>query len=256
MTRPSGVRCLALVMLLAACHPLPPPPVFAPHAPTQPDEQGAVTAMVVVGAVTEMMGGDGWGIALRVERQQTDRTTIGGELTGGRGSEGQYADGTTFRQSLIGVRAYGRTSPSKTDEVAFSYGAGVSWMRTGLVTGSLHTSFIASRPSDRVVPLAAVSFALAVPLVHGRAYGDKPMKMMFGEPEPAIWRQRDPKDPFALDPSPYQVPKLDFYIGLDLGFIVALGDTGNALSLDIGGAVPVRAHKLLLSASAADAHTF
>src|SRR5690348_10937961 len=145
MVRPTGVRILALLVLLAACHPLPPPPVFAPHVGTQPEEQGAVTAMVVVGAVTEMMGGDGWGIALRVERQQTDRTTIGGELTGGRGSEGEYEDGTTFKQALIGVRAYGRMSPSDVDEIAFGYGVGLSWMRTGLVTATLQGSVIASR---------------------------------------------------------------------------------------------------------------
>ena len=259
MSRPRAVRFFAVLVVLVGCHPLPPPPVFAPHAPTEPEEQGAVTAMVVVGAVTEMMGGDGWGIAVRVERQQTDRTTIGGELTGGRGSEGEYEDGTTFRQSLIGVRAYGRTSPSKDDEIAFSYGAGLSWMRTGLVTATLQTSFIASRPSDVLVPLAAVSFALAIPLVHGRAYGDKPMNLNFGEPEPVAHRDPILRDGKLILPSEsprYHVPKLDFYFGLDLGVIVPFGDTGNGLSLDLGAAVPVRAHELLMSASAADSQTF
>jgi hypothetical protein len=259
MVRPNGVRIVVVLAVLAACHPLPPPPVFAPHAGTQPEEQGAVTAMVVVGAVTEMMGGDGWGIALRIERQQTDRTTIGGEITGGRGSDGEYEDGTTFKQALIGVRAFGRTSPREVDELAMSYGAGLSWMRTGLVTATLSTSFIASRPSETVVPLAALSFALAIPLRHGRAYGDRPLQLNFGEPMPVVTPDpiiRDGKLVLPNEPPRHHVPKLDFYIGLDVGFIVSLGDTGNALSLDLGGAVPVRAGKLLLSASAADTQTF
>src|SRR4051794_13100042 len=141
--------------------------------------------MVVVGLVDqELWGGDGWGVALRVERQQTNRTTIGGELTGGRGSEGQYESRETFRQSLLGVRAYGRTSPSHDDELAFGYGVGVSWMRTGLVTATLQTSLFASRPSDRFVPIGGVSLALAIPLRRGRAYGDAPMNVNFGEAEP------------------------------------------------------------------------
>ena len=252
MTRPSGVRCLALALVLAACHPLPPPPVFAPHAGTQPEEQGAITAMVVVGAVTEMMGSEGWGIALRVERQETDRTTIGGELTGGRGGGGEYEDGTSFRQSLLGVRAYGRTSPSRTDEVAFSYGAGLSWMRTCLVTGTLQTSFIATDPNTHLVPLAAFSVALAIPLLHGRAFGERPMNMTFGEPLPEM-RARPHNLAEALAPSPrFHTPKLDLYLGLDLGLLVPLGDTGNRLSLDLGAAMALRARKLLSSVSAAD----
>jgi hypothetical protein len=246
-------------VFVAACHALPPPPVLAPHAPTEPDEPGAVTAMVVVGTVSQFLwGGDGWGVALRVERQETNRTTIGGELTGGRGSEGQYEDGTIFKQALVGIRAYGRTSPSSHDEVAISYGAGLSWLRTGAITATLHTSFIASYPNDHLVPLAALSFALAVPLRHGRAFGDKPMHLNFGEPEPM------PHEPIVRDgklvlpdvPGKYAVPKLDFYIGVDLGLIGPLGDTGNAVSLDLGAAVPMRQHSLLLSASAADSQSF
>ena len=131
-------------------------------------------------------------------------------------------------------------------------------MRTGLITGTLQTGFIASRPSDRAIPLAAVSFALAIPLRSGRAYGDRPLNMNFGEPMPYARPDpilRDGKLVLSTEPPRHHVPVLDFYIGLDLGLIVPLGDTGNALSLDLGGAVPVRAHKLLLSASAADSQT-
>jgi hypothetical protein len=229
--------------------------VLAPHAPTEPDDRGAITAMLVVGTVSQFLwGGDGWGIALRVERQQTSRTTIGGELTGGRGSEGEYEDGTLFRQSLLGIRAYGRTSPSKTDEVAFSYGVGLSWMKTGLVTSTLQTSFIASAPNEHLVPLAALSFALAVPLRYGRAFGDKPPKESYGFrlPElgrPAVW-------PPPPEPSRHSVPHVDVYLGLDLGLLVPIGDTGNRLSVDLGAAKPLLSRSLVLSASAGESQTF
>ena len=207
--------------------------------------------MVVVGTVSQFLwGGDGWGIALRVERQETSRTTIGGELTGGRGSEGQYEDGTIFKQALVGLRAYGRTSPSNADEVAIAYGAGLSWLRTGAITATLQTSLIASYPNDHLVPLAALGLALAVPIVHGRAFGDKPVSIGLGEPEP----QWDAEGrPSYEPPKPdYAVPKLDLYLGLDLGVIVPFGDTGNRLSLDIGAAHPMRSRSMLVSASAGD----
>lgn len=224
---------------------------MAPHAPTEPNEQGAITAIVAIGYVEQIMGGDGWGVALRIERQQTDRTTIGGELTGGRGSEGQYEDGTTFRQSLIALRGYGRTSPSHANALAISYGAGLSWMRTGALTGSLQTSFIASYPNDHLVPLAALSIALAVPLVHGRAFGEKPLNLNFGEPEP-----RPPADPLSPPPSIYGVPHADLFFGLDLGLFTPFARTGNAFSIDAGVAVPLRARDVLVSVSAADSQTF
>lgn len=238
-------------MVLAACHALPPPPVMAPHAPTEPNEQGAITAIVAIGYIEQIMGGDGWGIALRIERQQTARTTIGGELTGGRGSEGQYEDGTTFHQSLIAVRGYSRTSPSNVNALAISYGAGLSWLRTGAITGTLQTSFIASYPNDHLVPLAALSVALAVPLVHGRAFGEKPMDFTMGEPEP-----RPPADPFTPPPSVYHVPHADLFFGLDLGLVTPFGRTGNAFSVDAGAAVPLRARDVLVSVSAADSQRF
>ena len=224
---------------------------MAPHGPTEPNEQGAITAIVAIGRVEQIMGGDGWGIALRIERQQTNRTSIGGELTGGRGSEGQYEDGTTFRQSLIALRGYARTSPSKIDALAFSYGAGLSWMRTGAITGTLQGSFIASYPNDHLVPIAALSVALAVPFVHGRAFGEKPLNVNFGEPEP-----RPPADPLVPPPSIYGVPHTDLFLGVDVGLLAPLGGTGNALSLDAGTALPLRAREVLLSASAADSQRF
>jgi hypothetical protein len=158
--------------LLAACKVLPPPPVMAPHAPTAPDDRGTTTAMIIVGTAGEVLGGGGWGVALRVEHQETERTTIGVELTGGRGDRGAWDDNTLFRHYLIAARAYGRYA--RIDEIALTYGAGLSWMRTGMITGSVHGSFAASYPNDYFVPYASVHLALVTPLRAGDEVGSEP----------------------------------------------------------------------------------
>jgi hypothetical protein len=128
-------------------------------------------------------------------------------------------------------------------------------MRTGLVTGTLQTSLFASRPSDRFVPIGGVSLALAVPLRRGRAYGDAPMNLNFGEAEPMPPQNLGE----ALNqraPQIFRKPTIELYLGFDVGAIVPLGDTGNALSLDLGAAIPMRARSVLISASTADSQRF
>lgn len=214
---------------------------MAPHAPTAPEERGAVTAMVVVGAAGEILGGGGWGVALRVEHQETERTTMGIELTGGRGERGAWADNTQFRHYLIALRGYGRYA--RIDEIALTYGAGLSWMRTGMITGSVHGSFGASFPNDYVVPLGQVGLALALPLRKGRAFMDVPFHVALGPPEP------------GLPPPPRTEAKRrswDAFLTFDVGVIVPIGETGNRLSLDVGMAKALRANQGLASFSLAD----
>jgi hypothetical protein len=238
--------------LLAACKVLPPPPVMAPHAPTAPDDRGTTTAMLIVGTAGEVLGGDGWGVALRVEHQETERTTVGVELTGGRGTTGAYADDTLFRHYLIAARGYGRFADI--DEVALTYGAGLSWMRTGMITGSLQASFAASYPNDYLVPLGQLGIALAVPLRKGRAFKEESRALNFGDPEP----QPPPRPwpglvPLQTPPPPKaRQPSWEIYITADLGLIVPIGNTGNRLSLDLGFAGAQRAHEGLYSLSVAD----
>lgn len=228
-------------LALAACKVLPPPPVMAPHVPTAPEERQATTAMVVVGAAGEILGGGGWGVALRVEHQETERTTIGVELTGGRGDRGAWADRTSFRHYLVAVRGYGRYA--RIDEIALTYGAGLSWMRTGMITGSLQGAFAVSFPNDYVVPLGQVGFALAAPLRKGRAFMDEPFHIAMGPPEP------------GLPPPPRteaKLPTWDAFLTFDVGLIVPIGETGNRLSLDVGMAKALRANQGLASFSLAD----
>ena len=208
--------------------------------------------MLVVGTAGQVLGGDGWGVALRVEHQETERTTVGVELTGGRGDTGAYADDTLFRHYLIAVRGYGRFADI--DEVALTYGAGLSWMRTGMITGSVQASFAASYPNDYLVPLGQLGIALAVPLRKGRAFKEESRALNFGEPEPQPQRAEWPQLVTQTPPPPKaRQPSWEIFIAADLGLIVPIGDTGNRLSLDVGFASAQRAHEGLYSLSVADA---
>lgn len=239
-------------VLSSGCKVMPPPPVFAPHAPTAPDERGTTTAMIVVGTAGQILGGDGWGVALRVEHQETERTTVGVELTGGRGSQSAYEDNTLFRHYLVAARGYGRYA--SIDEVAWTYGAGLSWMRTGMITGSVQAAFAASYPNDHLVPLGQLGIALAVPLRKGRAFKEETRTLNLGEPEPMPLRQEFPGLINMRNPPPpkAQQPRWDVIIAADVGLIVPIGDTGNRLSLDVGFAGAQRAHEGLYSLSLAD----
>jgi hypothetical protein len=228
-------------VLSSACKVLPPPPVIAPHAPTAPDDRGTTTAMLVVGTAGEILGGGGWGVALRVEHQETERTTVGVELTGGRGDRGAWADNTLFRHYLIAARGYGRYA--RIDEIALTYGAGLSWMRTGMITGTVHGSFAASYPNDYFVPLGQLGVAFAVPLRKGRAFKEEPFNVTMGEPMPG-----PPPPPVVAKTASW-----DAFLTFDADLLVPVGDTGNRISVDVGMAKALRANQGLVSFSAADA---
>lgn len=205
--------------------------------------------MIVVGTAGQVLGGDGWGVAVRVEYQETARTTVGVELTGGRGSQGAYEDDRLFRHYLIAARGYGRFA--QIDGVALTYGTGLSWMRTGMITGSVQASFAASYPNDYLVPLGQLGIALALPLRKGRVFKGESRTINFGEPEPMVAK---PPELFpGTPPRPKaQQPSWEIFIAADLGLIVPIGDTGNRLSLDVGFASAQRAHEGLYSLSLAD----
>ena len=191
------------------------------------------------------------GVALRVEHQTTARTALGIELTGGRGDEGEYEDRRPFRHWLAGVRGYGRFTPAGDHSVALTYGAGVSLMATGLVTGTLHAGTEASDGNARAVPLAALGLALAVPLREGHAFYETPLpEINFGEAEPTLAKARVPLERKRLR------PRTELFVAFDFGLAVPLGDTGNRLSLDLGVAYPLRADDAIFEASFADAQRF
>jgi hypothetical protein len=247
-----------LVVALAACRALPPPPVLSPHAPAEAEREGATTVLFVVGAAGELrlFGGGAWGVALRVERQETAHTTVGVELTGGKAGRGTYASGQTFDGRLIGGRAYGRFATRPDAGFALMYGAGLSITNTGLVTGTVHGGVamqfgVGGAPSDHAVPIGALGVALAVPVRAGRPYGDPPARWapMFGE-APFPQERLPPGNPEV------HLPRTELYLIGDIGAIVPIGDTHNRLSADVGLAAALLHKGGLFALSLGEAQRF
>jgi hypothetical protein len=227
-------------LVLAGCKALPPPPIVPPHAETANSAPDTVTAMVVIGFAGTIFGGGGFGVAVRVERQQTDRTTLGLELGGGRGHESGHDDEPRVNHTLIAVRGYGRSAPQAHDFVALTYGVGLSYLSTGLVTATVHAGAELSYVNDYAMPYATLGFAAAVPLVTGEPFGDysidhQPLLGSF-EDRPGHMHnyeglQRGSREGHA--------PRTELYPYGDAGLVVPLGDTYRA-SIDFGLAHAIR----------------
>ncbi|MEZ4364897.1 MAG: hypothetical protein R2939_01255 [Kofleriaceae bacterium] len=164
---------------------------------------------------------------MRVEQQATAQTTLGLELGGGRG-DGADPVGVTGRPGwLLAVRGYGRSAPGGHDNVAGTYGVGVSVLSTGTVTGSVHLGGAAAATNDYLVPTLQLSTALAVPLRPGRPWG-----------------------------APARTPATRLWLALDGGLLVPIGDTGNVTSVDLALALAAGAGEVMAALSLADAHRF
>jgi hypothetical protein len=211
------------------------------HGTTAADPQGETTVVVVVGVVTQVLGGSGFGMALRVQHQQTERTALGAELTGGRG------EADDKRIWLFAIRGYGRFTPATHDWVALGYGAGVSVLNTGMTTLTANATTAVSWINDYWEPGFAAGLALAVPVADGDSFGDM---------------DRDSADINAFEAHGGQLfapahtfgvhPQL--YLTLDPNFVVPIGSTGHALSLDFAIATGVtKGSSGLFSLSVADA---
>lgn len=230
------------------------------HADTAAAPRGATTAMLVVGLYSQILGGDGVGVAVRVEHQETARTAVGLELGGGRGeaSLGSSAsvDRGPVRHWLIAARTYGRFTPREHDFVALTYGGGLSVMDTGLVALTLHGGGAISYPNRYLVPVAAAGLAASIPLRAGGPLGGEdpapaapPLGMAGLRPH-----AHGPSGPPA--PASNKIPKADLFPYVDAGLVIPIGDTGNRLSLDLGLAAALQSDTVLISLSAADAHRF
>jgi hypothetical protein len=216
--------------------------MVAMHAGTSPGDSGETSVQIVVVAISAgdllWSAASGYGVALRVEHRVTDGTALGLELAGGRGDEGS----SDKRHTLYALRGYGRTSA--TDELAGAYGAGLSRMSTGMWTLSAHISGAASRPGDTAVPYANVGFAVAIPLVRGKPFGNS------GEP-PQICLACERSEPREPQPDPGLVPSTELYVTIDAG-VVAFPGGGNAASIAVGGAFPTIQKGSVLGISIAD----
>ncbi len=189
------------IVAVAACSPLPPPPMIPTHASTEPEARGTTTAMFVIGIAGEPFA-PGWGTALRVERQETDRTTVGLELGGGRGIDGG--------PSLVALRGYGRFAAK--DYVAVTYGLGLSAMSSGFVGYAVHGGGLVAWNNGDAEPLAGAGFYLAGPLRRGEPFG-------------------------GTSPGTARTPSTKLSVYLDGGLVVPTERA--ALSFDVGMAIPL-----------------
>lgn len=223
--RPSS---LALAALLAACHPVSPPPLIPMHAGTAPRAVDTTTVTVVVGVAGELFGGEGWGVAVRAERQVGEATAAGLQLGGGRGKEGEGKDGEPLRHWLVEVRGYGRLGSVERDWLGGLASFGVTTMDTGLVATTLALGASVSYPNEYAVPALGVFGAVSVPWRRGSGFG----------------------------PDGDKHTGTTWWLGASGGLVVPLGDTANAVSADLGVALGFGPDESMqLSLSLADSHS-
>jgi hypothetical protein len=206
------------------------------HGTTAADPVDEVTISVVVGIVMQPLGGAGVGAAVRVERQQTERTSLGLEITGG------YLEADDEKLYLFTVRGYGKGTPRTHDWVAVTYGAGFSVLTTGMIALQLHGGGAIAYPNQYAVPYLSTGIAASLPILDGRPFGH-----LSDRPQHGAWRanRRDRVAgaiPFNFTPTSGTPQKLksEVYWYGSLGLVVPLGDTENALSLDFGAAEALR----------------
>lgn len=239
--------CVWLGLLMAACKPIAPPPVALLHATTEAAGEDVTTAMIVIGGAAQLVfGGNGYGLALRVEHQSTEHNAFGLELTGGRGETG---DNT--RLWLFGVRGYGRYHlPTK--YAAVTYGAGLSVLNLGLVTLTPHAGAAACAPNDYAAPYLHVGLGALLPLRRGGTWGrEANIAWCPGCTEPGA-----PSTSGNLIPP----PRADLFWYGELGMATRYG--GNANQLSVSGAFAAAFHAVddetphMLVLSLADSQRF
>lgn len=236
-------------LVLAACRALPPAPAVPFHASTAAEAVDEVTLSLVIGIVMQPLGGAGLGSAIRVERQETARTALGGELSVG------WIDADGTKLWMFALRGYGQGTPRTHDWVALTYGAGISVLTTGMVSLQLHGGGAVSYPNDHVVPYLSAGVAASLPIIDGAPFGhldegadvratrERHAREAAGNVPYGPWAPPQP-DPVAL--------QSEFYVYGSIGTVVPLGDTGNALSLDFGAAESLRDGAPFFALSLAD----
>lgn len=188
--------------------------------------------MLIVGAAVQALGGTGLGVAVRIEHQVTDRTSIGFDVMGGRVDGDEVViDGDTkpVKHTVISVRGFGRGSPRTHDWTAITYGLGFTWMDTGLLTAALQGGLAVSAPNDVFVPYVTLGVAPVLVLSQGAPFG------------------------VSHGSQGKETPRSDVFVYGDVGFVVPLGDTENRLSLDLALAQTLLRRDGLWSLSVADA---
>jgi hypothetical protein len=225
--RSAALPSTMVACALVACAPVSPPPLLPMHAGTAPHAVDETTITLVAGVAGELLGGGGWGVALRAERQVDDGTALGLQLGGGRGNEGDAPP--PLRHMLLELRGYGRLGSVDRDWLAGLASVGVTAMDTGLLATTLAVGVSVSYPNDHAVPALGGFAAVSKPWRRGDGFGHAHDKHVH-----TTW-----------------------WLGVSAGVQVPLGDSGNAPSLEAGMAFGKGQHdSTQISVSVADSHTF
>jgi hypothetical protein len=192
------------------CAPIAPPPLFARHHGAAPEPEGAVVVTLAAGIGGADLGG-GFGLELRASWQATEALAVGvgiGGATGGDPPRDDEDAPLAPPTRLLALRGFGRATPPSATWVAATFGAGASvtnrgqWAATvdggGLVSGEI---------AGTLEPSLGLAAALAVPLRQGSGI------LVDGE---------------------VKLPTTTLYLGGSLGLGVALGETDNVLSAELG----------------------
>lgn len=227
VSAPAALVSLVSAVALAGCSPVSPPPLVPMHAGTAPHAVDDTTVTVVLGVTGEILGGEGWGAALRVEQQVDDGTALGLQVGGGRGREGDDKPEPTHW--LLELRGYGRLQSTAHDWIAGLGSIGVTAMDTGLLASTVAIGASVSYPNDHAVPALGVFAAVSKPWRRGDGFGSSHDKYV----------------------------GTTYWLGASAGVLAPIGDSGNAPSLDVGMAVAVGGDAgSRISVSIADSHTF
>lgn len=199
------MKVATLAVLVGACAPLSPPPLFARHAGAARESPGTVTVTLAVGVGLATISG-GFGFDLRARYQGFDDVAVGADVgyAWGDGDPNETVDTTR----ILGLRVFTVTNPGGQDTVALAFGAGATLMNTGLRAVSLDGGAVTSGTlADTVEPSLGLAAAIVVPFAQGQPFGRR------GEAT---------------------LPTTTFYYGANVGLAIHLGSTNNVLSGETG----------------------
>jgi len=217
--------------------------MMALHDDTAPAPVDATTTTVVIGIADQVLGGGGWGLALRVEHQLRDHTAVGGEVTAGSGDRPGDDPG---RIALVAVRGYGQSASPEHDFAAVTYGIGGGWMSTGMLTLNAFAAAAVSWPNGYANPYLQVGVAPVWVVRTGERFGDGQLHVNL-----CLTCERHSPEPTRDEPP---LVRSDLFWFIDVGLVGVLGDAGARVSADLGGAAAIGADADVLVMSAAAAY--
>lgn len=217
--------------------------MMALHDDTAPAPVDATTTTVVIGIADQILGGGGWGLAVRVERQVRGHTAVGGEVTAGSGDRPGDDPG---RIALVAVRGYGQSASPAHDFAAVTYGVGGGWMSTGMLTLNAFAAAAVSWPNGYANPYLQVGVAPVWVVRAGERFGD-------GQVHAYLCLACEGRSPAPTRDEPPLV-RSDVFWFADVGLVGVLGDDGARVSADLGAASAMRVGDGVLVMSAAAAY--